>query len=702
MAVSPKHAKEIPDSFFMCTLCGNKLQEPKLLTCLHRFCRDCLREVMTSPHSISCPECSEVTFLPDDGVKGLETDVHTKQLMECSQAKTNILKDKRKGSCAICEHHKRCAWYCFKCTGFLCDDCHHLHLSDSRFKPHSAALINVRNVDEHTLKLAFKALTRLMDAPKCHVHHSMFLDVICISCDRLDICMGCKFGPHEKHKTESIKDAAQRVREELQTAETEFAKPDGFWEGVQERVDNTHRRMKEIVRKRLDDANAKVKRDINVIQAKKEYVKEIRQKVKRESTSSLTSVIMDESKDEDDLSKFTQQRMDIEKFNDGLVRFLERLKDGKLSSISDSVPNLSKRYKNIQITTDTVLTTEHDWAALKCVPRIILAMKVLEEDLKKILAKTEFWEKVNLKFIPSPALNHFGLIQVIGTVVACVNMEGFASAEWTVRGISSIQRTGGFLVSSHNSQKVSKITHFALSGGQKQNMDFPGDIQKPWRYLASLSPITVATVCQPTEIGVFNHDTCNYVRKDLTNIVGGWTRQRWVQSIAACPSRDSLFIGSGETNGMKITGSNEIEVLDLQLNHKKTVTVPEISVCPQSLAVYNENLLICDYYGKRALSCDMDGNLVYEFPNLELEEGDWQPFSVCVDSKGFVYILWDAKVKETWKQIVIRYSPEGQPLTVRVVDMDAMCITIATDDEGIEKLIICTRVKGEVTVCDLL
>ena len=55
-----------------CSICYDRFTDPKLLTCQHKFCLDCIRNV-TPEHVIKCPLCRQYTELPDGGVDILPT-----------------------------------------------------------------------------------------------------------------------------------------------------------------------------------------------------------------------------------------------------------------------------------------------------------------------------------------------------------------------------------------------------------------------------------------------------------------------------------------------------------------------------------------------------------------------------------------------------------------------------------------------------
>ncbi|KAI0221542.1 hypothetical protein LSAT2_027143, partial [Lamellibrachia satsuma] len=52
-----------------CTLCLNRFDDPKVLPCLHTFCRRCLEEQLRRDRTkrLLCPTCKQEAPLSDSG-----------------------------------------------------------------------------------------------------------------------------------------------------------------------------------------------------------------------------------------------------------------------------------------------------------------------------------------------------------------------------------------------------------------------------------------------------------------------------------------------------------------------------------------------------------------------------------------------------------------------------------------------------------
>ena len=79
-----------------CAICLNKLDTPRILTCLHSFCEKCLGKCVqnrkddssqSGNSTLKCALCNEDTALPDAGVRGLRLDFRATRLVEALQEK---------------------------------------------------------------------------------------------------------------------------------------------------------------------------------------------------------------------------------------------------------------------------------------------------------------------------------------------------------------------------------------------------------------------------------------------------------------------------------------------------------------------------------------------------------------------------------------------------------------------------------------
>ncbi|XP_064609629.1 uncharacterized protein LOC135473693 [Liolophura sinensis] len=288
------------DDFLCCPLCQEALRSPKLLTCLHTFCSDCLiayvdrvtsretasdlTDAQSSPDlkpisgnrygfkGISCPVCEVVSYknrkidevfvesLPDnDFISGL-----LKAVDSCPPAQL---------SCTLCTGSASCssagsvnsdvnqasteidsaedggsnksgavAW-CFDCKEGLCEQCRDKHVQCPATRKHSP--VDISRVLEVSLEKRRQVQTR------CLIHPDECVKYYCVNCRVLG-CMECTVLNHKKHYCVSTKEAIKLYRPEL--------------EGLKKKLRHYHNDMHEIknaIPSYLEKAGQRCERDIN-------------------------------------------------------------------------------------------------------------------------------------------------------------------------------------------------------------------------------------------------------------------------------------------------------------------------------------------------------------------------------------------------------------------------------------------------------
>ena len=108
-----------------CPFCQKQFCDPKILPCLHCYCKECVRQLVLQTGSnrpFKCPECGRGTILPQDDPDQLPTaffinrvkELRTK--MEKAQGKVEVM-------CGMCSRAKSEA-FCHQCAEeFICSDC---------------------------------------------------------------------------------------------------------------------------------------------------------------------------------------------------------------------------------------------------------------------------------------------------------------------------------------------------------------------------------------------------------------------------------------------------------------------------------------------------------------------------------------------------------------------------------------------------
>ena len=76
------------DKELTCAICLSRYETPKVLPCLHTYCKGCLGDLLAKSREadrVTCPQCKEEHQLPEDGVEGFRTYFTINNLLELLQ-----------------------------------------------------------------------------------------------------------------------------------------------------------------------------------------------------------------------------------------------------------------------------------------------------------------------------------------------------------------------------------------------------------------------------------------------------------------------------------------------------------------------------------------------------------------------------------------------------------------------------------------
>ncbi|XP_035698797.1 tripartite motif-containing protein 2-like [Branchiostoma floridae] len=208
-------ASKIPDShnfdeqFLTCPVCMLHFRDPRVLPCLHTFCRDCLQEWATKQQPLECPTCRTQVSLPDQGVDGLRTNFYVSNLLDFAAVK--------KGAgpgvpCQVCEGKGEGARsWCVQCAVLLCESCTSTHRRFPTMKGHQI-------VTQENLEASEGVPSSFQRKAFCPEHEDQVLTFYCEPCQTL-VCVACTVVDHrpgDQHNPVKIGSVAERKKRDLQ------------------------------------------------------------------------------------------------------------------------------------------------------------------------------------------------------------------------------------------------------------------------------------------------------------------------------------------------------------------------------------------------------------------------------------------------------------------------------------------------------
>ena len=242
-----------------CKYCSKVYDDPKLLPCLHTFCKRCIGLITEeNGDSLFCPICRAEVALPSKNVEDLKPNfIVLRKLEEFDRQKLR----QREEDCSGCENGRNIAANrCLQCQEFLCGDCTLAHRRVKFTREHE-----ILSLEEFVDRTNPKDDSSFMT---CANHNTEDIDMYCKTCDLLT-CKECRRTvDHEGHEIVSLQngvdstkptllsllDATQKNIPTLQRSVYEIIKVYGRWQNkiddISWQIRRTSRRLIQAIKER--------------------------------------------------------------------------------------------------------------------------------------------------------------------------------------------------------------------------------------------------------------------------------------------------------------------------------------------------------------------------------------------------------------------------------------------------------------------
>ncbi|XP_078424635.1 transcription intermediary factor 1-alpha-like isoform X2 [Cetorhinus maximus] len=196
-----------------CAVCKLNFQsrDPKLLPCLHSFCKKCLPEPLRHlvlPGSATAGSLAESSSLQHQQIGVIRCPVCHQECRQPDIIDNYFVKDttevpsstdeKFNQVCTSCEDNAEASGFCVECLEWLCKTCIEAHQRVKFTKDHT-----VRQKKDVSPEAVSVSNQRMLFCP---IHRQEQLKLFCETCDRLT-CRDCQLLEHKEHRYQFLEEA---------------------------------------------------------------------------------------------------------------------------------------------------------------------------------------------------------------------------------------------------------------------------------------------------------------------------------------------------------------------------------------------------------------------------------------------------------------------------------------------------------------
>ncbi|XP_075998612.1 transcription intermediary factor 1-alpha-like isoform X2 [Genypterus blacodes] len=252
-------------------------REPKLLPCLHSFCKKCLpspsRNLATTElpnfpvdsatkplNVIRCPVCRQ---------ECMEVDVMENVFVKDSVEAPSSTVERTLQLCMTCDDNTEASGFCTDCVEYLCATCVEAHQRVKFTKDH-----NIRQTTDISQEGGSVSTQRPMF---CDVHKQEPLKLFCETCDLLT-CRDCQLVKHKDHNYQFLEDACKNHKQHMESMTHQLQEKKKVIEDVSHSINNgllkadenrtsVHNEIKKSICNLILEINKKGKMLVNQLEA---------------------------------------------------------------------------------------------------------------------------------------------------------------------------------------------------------------------------------------------------------------------------------------------------------------------------------------------------------------------------------------------------------------------------------------------------
>ena len=206
------------DKELTCAICLCRYDHPKVLPCLHSYCKGCLEKLAKKSRpqqQMTCPQCKEVHQIPPQGIDAFRTYFTINNLIELLRVHeaTTPIESTKCTMTIICESgidENPAVAHCLTCSDHLCESCFQLHKKQKLSRDHNVVML--KDLQQMDRKTGVKSVRRKLH---CDEHKDEQLKLFCKTCEKV-ICRDCALVKHRQHEYVFVHEFRHEIQKQLE------------------------------------------------------------------------------------------------------------------------------------------------------------------------------------------------------------------------------------------------------------------------------------------------------------------------------------------------------------------------------------------------------------------------------------------------------------------------------------------------------